>query len=90
MRFKKLYFGAIWRELKTGSKYSGRYRLCSRTRPAYNLDFHVAPVDSMPMQCIICCNIIQLAEIIVDRNGTKINNYAHTFFSGNITLSEKK
>ena len=33
MRFKKLYFGAIWRKLKIGSKYSGRYRLCSRTRP---------------------------------------------------------
>ena len=55
----------------------------------YNLDFHVVPVDSIPMQCIIDRNIIQLAEIIVDRNGTKINKYTHTFFLGNITLSEK-
>ena len=37
VRFKKLYFRAIWCKLKTGSKYSGRYRLCSRTRPVTNL-----------------------------------------------------
>ena len=39
---------------------------------------------------IIGRNIIQLAKVITDRKGIKINKYAHTFVLGNITFSEKK
>lgn len=56
---------------------------------AYNLDFDVVSVDSMPMKCIIGRNILPLAEVRVDKNGVKIIKCEQNVFIGNITLTEK-